>query len=239
MKRGRPKNGKNARADSIHELTSDPAFLQRLEERGDIMRDNVERYQRAARPLIDELAAHGFDIASIRDLRYHYQEYRTAVPVLLRWLPRVDYLPLKEDIVRTLSVPWAKPDAAPALIAAFRRSSEPGEFHLRWAIGNALDVVATEAELHDLLALAQDKRYGAEREMLMLALARIKKPGVVDALIASLDDPAVAAHAAGALGRLRARSAREPLERLAATSQGRVAKAAKLALQRIAKSRPS
>ena len=239
MTHKRSGKGHGSRADLVRELAADPAFRARLDERGDIMRANVERYHRAAQPVISELAAHGFDVRTIRDLRYNYSDYRTAVPVLIRWLPRVDYEPLKEDIVRTLSVPWAKPDAAPALVAAFRRSSDPGEFNLRWAIANALSVVADEAVLTDVIALAQDKRYGSERQMLALALARIKKPVVIEPLIGLLDDPAVVGHAATALGKLRAHAAREALERVAATSTRWVAKEARLALRRIDGSRSS
>jgi hypothetical protein len=83
-------------------------------------------------------------------------KYVRAVPVLLRWLPRVIYLPLAEDIVRTLSVGFAKKQALPEFFKLFRdppqvrdlmrpATSEPAGEHLRWVIGNGLGIFAGPA----------------------------------------------------------------------------------------------
>lgn len=41
------------------------------------------------------------------------KNYKAAVPTLIKWLPEVRYLLLSEDIVRTLSVGFAKKLALP------------------------------------------------------------------------------------------------------------------------------
>ena len=75
------------------------------------------------------------------ELRHSGTKYKSAIPVLLRWLPKVAYSSLKEDIIRTLSVPWAKPEATPILLEEFKNIEDPTGTGLRWVIGNALEVL--------------------------------------------------------------------------------------------------
>ena len=49
---------------------------------------------------------------SVGELRESGRDYRVAVPVLLNWLPKVTHSALREAIAHTLSVSYAKPDAA-------------------------------------------------------------------------------------------------------------------------------
>ena len=81
-------------------------------------------------------------------------------------------------------------------------------------VANALEAVADESILLDLIQLAKDRQYGVDRQMLVLALARIPDQRATDALVDLLGDDEVAGHAAKALGRLRARNVRPAVERL-------------------------
>ena len=65
-------------------------------------------YAESAGGVLADLAAVGFpDIEEVGELHRRGIDYRTAVPVLIEWLPKVRYLLLAEDIVRTLSVRFA------------------------------------------------------------------------------------------------------------------------------------
>jgi HEAT repeat protein len=68
------------------------------------------------------------------------------------------------------------------------------------------------ASFAELAALAQDRRYGKARQMIVLGLGRSKRPEAVELLVGLVDDPDVDGHAVKALGRLRAAAAREVLE---------------------------
>jgi hypothetical protein len=78
-------------------------------------------YDESAHGVLADLAAAGFpDLQSVGDLRRGDAKYAGAVPVLLEWIPKVSYLMLSEDIVRTLSVAFAKELAAPVFLLLFR-----------------------------------------------------------------------------------------------------------------------
>jgi hypothetical protein len=64
------------------------------------------------------------------------------------------------------------------------------------AIGNALDVVADNSVLPELLSLAQGRQHGAARQMIVSRLGRSPKgPDIVEILVGLLEDQDVAMHA--------------------------------------------
>src|SRR5437868_7492406 len=71
--------------------------------------ENLRRYRQAISPLLPELRTAGFDVETVGDLYNTPIWYEAAIPILTRWLPKVTYNSLKSDIIRALSVKWAKP----------------------------------------------------------------------------------------------------------------------------------
>lgn len=218
MTRDRSNDPPKTAAELMAELEEDPNFLARARQREDRMAESLARYGVAAEPVVADLRRLGFHVGAIGELSQGGIDYRAAIPVLLRWLPAVALIPLKEDIVRALTVPWAGPVAAPVLIEEFQRASHPGG--LGWAIASALEVVADDSVFEEIAAPVQDARYGKAREMLALALGNMQKPAAVPLLIDLLDDPETVGHAAMALGRLGASPARERLQLLVQESMG-------------------
>ena len=167
------------------------------------------------KPILEDLAALGFNEESLADLRHSGFPYGEAVPVLLKWLADVNDPKLKDEIVRALSVPWAKPQATVPLIHEFRRvqsSDDPHGMGLRWTIGNALNVVFDDASFGDLVDIATDRRYGSGRQMVVLGLGKSKNLDAANVLVRLLDDPEVNGHALKALRKLRALIPRRRLE---------------------------
>jgi len=154
--------------------------------------------------LLDELATNGLSVNSVADLYNKKLDYRTVVPLLIEWLPRISDAGAKEEVVRALSVKWAKPDAAPALLRELRQdSSDPTGIGIRWAIANALSVVATDAVFEDVRDLVNCKEYGKAREMLAIALGNMRKtPAAEKTLIELLDDEEIVGHALTGLRKL-------------------------------------
>ena len=163
-------------------------------------------------PQISELQELGYPVVSLDTLRQSGSRYSSAIPILLKWLRTIPDLTLKESIVRTLSVPWAKPAAAKPLILEFRESPNSANSGLKWAIGNALEIVADDSVVDDLIELVHDRRHGKSREMLVCALGNMDDQRAVDVLIGLLDDEEVAGHAIMALGKLKAPKARARIE---------------------------
>jgi hypothetical protein len=166
--------------------------------------------------LLEDLADAGYPVASVHELRVSGVRYTNAIPALVNHLPRASSSADAEQIVRALSVPWAKPAALKPLIAQFSKppvpSDPPGEL-LRWAVGNALWVLWDDAEYDSLLPLILDRRFGKAREMLVLGMAKSRRPEAVSVLLDLLDDPAVDGHALQALRKMKAPVPRTPIER--------------------------
>ncbi len=190
-------------------------------------------YLEAAAPLLRDLRKAGYDLKWLGQLRLTHKHYAAAIPIVLRWLPRVQDLDLKEDIVRTLTVKAARPQAARPLIEAFEAAPDSEEHGLKWAIANALSVVADDTVLDDMVRLARDKRHGRAREMLTDALGNMKSPQAQDVLIELLSDEQVAAHAIRPLGKRRAVKARRRLEDFLNHPKAWVRKEARRALEKI------
>ena len=211
MSRDRSRDRPKSAAELMSELQRDPehqARMQRLEQQ---KRESASSYTRAVEPILKDLGAVGFSVNAVGELRHGRRNYRAAIPTLLRWLPQVSERHVKEDIIRTLSVPWAKPAAAPVLIDEFRKAEDEG---LRWALANGLEVVADDTAFDQLVPLVRDKKYGKAREMLAVALGNMKDPRAVTVLIDLLGDAEIVGHAVMGLGKLRAPAAREGLEAL-------------------------
>lgn len=203
---------------------------QEEERRQQIIAANKE----ASKPVLAELSQAGFDVEWISDLYNERFDYRRAIPILLRWLPRVENPAVKEAIVRALSVPWARrTEASNLLVEEFRRSKS--DFSLNWAIGNALSVVADDGVLNDIIGLIRDKTYGKAREMLVVALGNMKTLDVKYTLIELLEDEDLAGYAIMALGKLKTKEARHAIERFLNHPKSWVRREAKKALARIDK----
>ena len=220
-------------------LESDPAYQAMMAEKERKREEAWAMYQEAAKGVLEDLIAVGFDVQSVGELARRFARdgvrYRLAIPILMKWLPQVTYAFLKDDIVRTLSVPWAKPAAAPLLIEEYRKLQGPPQAATRWAIGNALEVVAVDSVFEDLVQIATDGRYGSDREMVVLALGKMKNHEAVEVLIRLLDDEDVAGHAVTALGKLKAPEALPHLERFVKHPKDWIRKEAQKAIKRIEK----
>lgn len=126
--------------------------------------------------------------------------------LLLKWLRVVENQNVKEDIIRTLSAPWARSDVWPAFLEQFRSTDNE---HIRWVLGNGIGLVARQSDFETLDELARDRRFGSGRLMIVLALGRMKDPRAIDTLIGLLEDPQVLMTAIMALGKLKVERARD------------------------------
>lgn len=186
--------------------------------------------------LLQELAAAGFEVASVSELRTSGLRYAQAVPALLRGLSRSESLEEREEIVRALSVPWARKQALVPLIEEFQSIElrDDGQLELlRWAVGNALEVLFDDGSFEALAELARDKRYGKARQMIVIGLGKSKRPEAVQVLLSLLDDPDVDGQAVKALGKLKAPAARVALEGKLADRRGWVRSEARKALAKL------
>jgi hypothetical protein len=189
----------------------------------------------ASAPVLADLAEAGFNLEWISDLYSQKLNYKGVIPILLEWLPRIENLDVKEDIVRALSVPWAKSVAAPLLVSEFNKLEDESNTGIKWAIANALSVVADDRVFTEIVSIVNDRRHGKAREMLAISLGNMKDPRAQDVLIGLLGDEVVVGHAIMALGKLKSKKARQEIESFTTHSKSWVRMEAKKALAKIDK----
>jgi HEAT repeat protein len=202
-------------AELMTDLMRDPAHVAREAESLTRSGERWRAYRRAAQPILTQLSKAGYDVESIGDLRA-YKGYQAAIPVLLEWLPRVSDRSVKIDLIRTLGTKLARPQAARPLIGEFLSlsptSDPPSPDTLRWAIGDALSVVADDSVFDELAGIAIDRRHGDQRGLVVVALGNMHDPRAVQVLVPLLEDPEVAGYAVMALGKLKASEAAPRIE---------------------------
>lgn len=165
--------------------------------------------------LLAELAHAGYPVSSLDELRTSGCRYVEAVPILLRELERETEPRTKEWIVRTLSVPWAKPAAIEPMLREFRdHLLGPDRLDgYRWAVGNALWVLWDDKYFDEYMRLGADEQFGRAREMLILGFERSKRRAEAsEFLLGLLSDADVEGHAISALAKLAQSAARPALE---------------------------
>lgn len=217
--------------------TSDRQQLEKnLAEKEQLRQQIIAINKQASIPVLVDLAKAGFHLEWVSDLYSLKLNYKEAIPILLLWLPQMENLAVKEDIVRALSVPWAKPVAGHALVAEFHRMENESNTGIKWAIANALSVVADDSVFTEIVNLVGETRHGPARVMLALALGNMKDPCAQDVLIGLLEDELVAGQAIVALGKLKSQKAYPFIERFLAHPKAWIRKEAKKALARIEKS---
>ena len=229
-------------ADKLRaKLREDPFYLAKItlnEEEIQRIHRAIEEYMQVAAPVFEDLSQAGYKLNRLSDLSRkktycNRSTYTVVVPILLNWLSQIDDLRVRWDIVSALSVKWAKPIAAPALISEFLRAPDYEVSSYKWAVGNALSVVADDSVFEDIVRLVTDRRHGKAREMLAVALGNMKDPRAVDVLIELLEDDEVAGHALIALRKLKAEKARPHIERFLNHPKTWVRNEAKKALEKL------
>lgn len=190
-------------------------------------------YRADIAPVLADLMRVGVKVKSLQDLLSDRRQYRLALPILLDWFQKTDSPSVKDEIARTLSSRWAKPLAASVLIEEFKHVHDKEGLGLRWTIGNALFTVADDSVFEQIAGLAQDARFGRAREMVTLALGKMKNQRAVEVLIRLLGDDDVLAHAIRALGKMRAPQARAPLTSFLRHERALVRREARRALAKI------
>jgi hypothetical protein len=219
------------------ELEGDPGYVTFLEQAEQDRELRREDHQQAAAGVLRDLDEAGYLVRSLGELRRSGFRYPGAIPVLVRWLPQVSDRYVKEDLIRALSVPWAKAEAEPILYQEFQRvpSEQDPNGILRWTIGNALETMADRSSFDNLVRLARDRQFGTAREMVVLALAKTREPRAVDVLVGLLHDPDVVIPALTALGKLKAQRARQVIVQLTNHDKPEVSKEARAALAKLDK----
>lgn len=164
-------------AELIARLQKDPEWVQKDAER-EIKRKAKEAELRADEaPLIIDLDAVGIKVVSVWDLVNSSANYADAIPVLYTHLSRAYRAETKEGIARALTVVNARGSAARFILCELQSSLEKNTPHsVRWALANALTVVADSSMVKEIKTMISDNNFKDIHERLKVALRTALKP---------------------------------------------------------------
>ncbi len=107
--------------------------------------------------LVQELRDAGVPVDDLWDLVNSRVDYPQAIPILLEWLDHrmpVTDRRAREGLVRALTTRAARPAAIPVLLREFRTAEDA---RYRWAVGNALSVIADASAFEAISELVMDR----------------------------------------------------------------------------------
>jgi hypothetical protein len=182
----------------------------------------------------EHLAQNGVTVSMLEDIKLDNVVWRRSIPLLLDCLPLVTTDEAKETLIRLLSVPFAK-TAVFQLIDQFRSSTNE---YVRWAAGNALEVLASDEIAGEMIQIAGERKYGWSRQMVVMGLGKLKSAEAFETAVQCLSDEEVVLHALSALTRRKDPSAIDHIEPLLASKKASVRKAAAKAVLRLSRRKP-
>lgn len=220
-------------------ITDSTAYAAKRTELSLVRAPIVEQNRADAQPVVAALQAAGFSVTHIADL-YNRRDLKaerdSAVPLLMRWLPRVTNVAVKDDMIRALSVKAAKPAAAPLMLKELVNTKGANDEDVCFAAANALIHVADDSYFIDIAQLLESKALSlGVRGRLAIALTAMvaNRDAAICLLRRLLMDDDVAASAVVALGKLRAVEARHEIEPFAQHEEAWIRAEARKALSRI------
>ena len=195
--------------------------------------ERVEALRKASEPLVRDLRAAGFAVKSIDDVPKLVTRAPAVVPILIQGLHDTSSPLLKNEIVGCLRDFPMTPESVRALIAEFEKLDGPDKFD-KWTLGDVIREKATDELFEDVARIAKDVRLGRARQMVILALGKMRDPRASDVLLGLLNDEEYG-HAVSALGTLATPRAAPQLKRFVKDPREWIRKEAIAGLKRIAR----
>lgn len=161
--------------------------------------------------MISEISIAGYPINNILDIRYSSKDYIEVIPILIKWLPTFYDVDVKEEIVRALAVKFAKP-AGLILVEEFKQAALMDNKSYAWAIGNTISFFADDSLFDEISIIVINREYSIARQMLTVALGKMKNPKAKSILINLLLDEDVAGHAIIGLRNMNAIDTKNKIE---------------------------
>lgn len=119
-------------------------------------------------------------VTSVSDLVNSPDSYPEAVPILIKHLRLVRHPIMINSLARALTVKEARGTDAPLAVLDRLKQTSPGmtragdEFQARWALANALTVIADKSMTAELEELLADARYEDVKECLETAMKNLR-----------------------------------------------------------------
>lgn len=193
----------------------------------------VKHLQEITAPVRQDLAAIGYHLDWLDDLRLCGEPWIDAIPVLSRWLSIITDPDAKAAIAHNLSFSWVGNRVTAQLIDEFKKADPEKASALTWAIANALAAVDVTGFEKEFIRLARNKKYGTARRVLILRLSKFHDPEAEEAALDLLEDEEVRLCAITTLSNMKSKRALFLLEKLLTHEKSSIRKEARKAITNI------
>ena len=156
-------------AEFAAELEQDPAWRAERDRRERELAERAEALRVEEQELVAELRSVGYEVDSVYDLvnntphphlkRRFVGPYPLAYPILVRHLSRAYSRPIREGVIRALTVRDGGSAVETALLAEFDRESDS---QVRWVLANALRTAMPYHRRRKRPAIAQTLKGGGD-----------------------------------------------------------------------------
>lgn len=155
-------------AEIMADLESDPEWVEQNRQREEKKAAAEAQFGVEEDPIIVDLEKVGLKVGSVWDLVNSSASYPEAIVVLLDHLRRPYHVRIRNGIIRALTVREARGVAGGDILRELRHETDSEN---RWALANALTLVATDDNTDAIKALADDPDYEDVHERLEEALS--------------------------------------------------------------------
>lgn len=145
--------------------------------------------------LLDEINSLGYSMTSSSDIMKIGKSDTKLIPLLIEWLQKASVIGDKELIVRSLGVKGFS-EASNVLLDEFEASDK---MMYKWAIGSSLLNIQDKSTKYRLIRIASDNSHGMSRQMIIVALGKMKIEEALPTLISLLEDNQEVGHVIYAL----------------------------------------
>jgi hypothetical protein len=188
-------------AGLMQRLERDPAWVRKDADREEQRRVFESSLITEQAPLLADLAAEGVRVSSVWDLVNTAADYTSVLPVLMSHLRKPYHPNNREGMARALAVKSAR-SFINEIIDLYRAETNP---ELQTALACAIAEASNNTTRPELMKLAEDRRFGGSRTILLTALAKNPTEDVRELLERLAVDEAVKAEVKFLLRRLRER----------------------------------
>jgi len=205
-------------AEFMSKLNQNEEFVRRREEQSKHFKALEKEFAQEEKPLVEALNKAAIPIKSVWDLVNTGNFYPQAIPILVAHLKHPYPFRIREAITRALSIKDAGAVAYAELVREFKElpdSRDVAQHGFKWALGNAISIVADDSNFDEIVELVRDKRHGNTRDMITLRLPNLDPKRAIGVLLELLndDDDEIVGQALTALEKLKAIVARPTVER--------------------------
>jgi hypothetical protein len=165
------KQPRRTAAEFMAELHANPEWVAQNAAREAKRAEAEAQFRIEEEPIIAALAVAGFEVGSVWDLVNTTERYPSAIPVLLKHLIKPYHVRIREGVIRALTTPDARGVAADAILAELHAEADS---EVRWALANALTVVADQGNAAAIETLLHDPAYEDVSERLGEALKSLR-----------------------------------------------------------------